>query len=402
MTRRNSTPPPRPNKPPKPTPDFPLYAHASGLWAKKIRGRVHYFGKWADPDGALAAYNAKKNDLHAGRLPREVEATDGTVFQVCGAFLTAKKRQMEARELSPRSYRDYADVCKLLVKSLGRNRLVSDLRPDDFAKLRAGIVKKWGPVRVGNVIQRIRTVFRYAYEVRIVKEPVWFGPEFRRPSKKTLRRERHKHGPKLFTAEEIRRLLDIASPPMRAMILLGINCGFGNSDCGNLPLKALDLDAGWVTYPRPKTEVPRRCWLWPETVQAIRDALAVRPEPKDPDHAGLVFLTKYGESWAKDIADSPISKEMAKLLKRLGIDGHRNFYTCRHTHRTVADESRDQAACDAIMGHESPHMSSVYREKISDDRLRAVAEHVRAWLFAPPPADEGGEPEVLPFVRKQA
>jgi hypothetical protein len=33
------------------------------------------------------------------------------------------------------------------------------------------------------------------------------------------------------------------------------------------------------------------------------------------------------------------------------------------------------------MGHEVPHMSSVYRETISDERLRAVADHVRAWLF---------------------
>jgi len=28
-----------------------------------------------------------------------------------------------------------------------------------------------------------------------------------------------------------------------------------------------------------------------------------------------------------------------------------------------------------------PHMSSVYRETISDARLRAVADHVRGWLW---------------------
>jgi hypothetical protein len=41
------------------------------------------------------------------------------------------------------------------------------------------------------------------------------------------------------------------------------------------------------------------------------------------------------------------------------------------------------------MGHEVPHMSAVYRETISDERLRAVADHVRAWLFSPQktPAD---------------
>jgi hypothetical protein len=40
--------------PAKPHPDFPLYAHKSGQWAKKVRGRAHYFGPWADSDAALA------------------------------------------------------------------------------------------------------------------------------------------------------------------------------------------------------------------------------------------------------------------------------------------------------------------------------------------------------------
>ncbi|NOY30733.1 MAG: tyrosine-type recombinase/integrase [Planctomycetes bacterium] len=44
-------------KPDKPTPNFPLYAHARGYWAKKIKGKLKYFGKWDDPDGALADYH---------------------------------------------------------------------------------------------------------------------------------------------------------------------------------------------------------------------------------------------------------------------------------------------------------------------------------------------------------
>jgi len=54
------------------------------------------------------------------------------------------------------------------------------------------------------------------------------------------------------------------------MILLGINCGLGNGDCGNLPLRALDLGHGWVDFPRPKTGIPRRGPLRPETVEAQR------------------------------------------------------------------------------------------------------------------------------------
>ena len=84
---------------------------------------------------------------------------------------------------------------------------------------------------------------------------------------------------------------------MKAMILLGINCGFGPADCGTLPAKGVDLATGWINYPRPKTGVPRRIPLWPETVAAIKASVAKRPKPLDEADAGLVFVTKYGQRW---------------------------------------------------------------------------------------------------------
>src|SRR5207302_1233691 len=149
-----------------------------------------------------------------------------------------------------------------------------------------------GPQRLSKTIQFVRCAFKYGYEAGLLDRPVRFGPGFKRPSKKVLRLHRAKQGPKLFTPEETRKLLDAASVHVRAMILLGINCGFGNSDCGNLPQSAVDLERGWVDYPRPKTGIPRRCSLWPETIQALRNALADRPEPKKAEHAGLVFVTR--------------------------------------------------------------------------------------------------------------
>jgi integrase len=390
MSEQHSTTPPACGKPDKPYPAFPLFPHATKRWAKKIRGQLHYFGPWGDPDGALKHYLEQKDDLHAGRKPRaDPEAL--TVKQLANAFLNHKHDLLDAGELSPRTWAQYKETCDLLVEQLGKQRLVSDLAPDDFAALRRRLAKRWRPGTLGNFIQRVRVVFKHAADNDLIDRPVRYGQGFKRPSKKTLRLERARQGHKLFTAEEIRRLLETPSVQLKAMILLGINAGLGNADCGRLPLRALDLERGQLDYPRPKTGMERRCPLWPETVQALKDALARRPEPKDPADAGLVFITRTGQAWHTDTTESPISYEVGKLLRRLGINGRQGlgFYTLRHTFRTVADEAKDQPAADFIMGHESPHMSSVYRERISDERLKAVTEYVRAWLFAAP---EAGNP----------
>jgi integrase len=401
---RKSTKSHRPDlgsKPEKPYPDFPLTAHPNGTWCKKIRGRLHYFGPWGDWQAALDKYLNERDDLQAGRVPRTQEqAAEPTLRDLANAFCNHKKTLLDAGELSPRTFNDAYATCKLLVDHFGPDRLLTDIRQEDFAGLRVALAKRLGTVALGNNVQRIRSVFKHAYDCEMITAPVRFGPGFRRPSQKAVRLQRSKAGPKLFTAEEVRRLIDAAGLPVKAMILLGINCGFGNSDCGNLPLTALDLDGGWINFPRPKTGVDRRCPLWPETVAALREAIAKRPEPKGKGHAGLVFITRHGFSWSKDVADSPVTKETGKLLRRLGINGRKglSFYTLRHTFRTIADKVKDQPAADHIMGHESTHMSSVYREQIDDERLKAVTEHVRGWLFPAPKKDKAEGKEVAATV----
>ena len=41
----------------------PLTPHDNGRWAKRIRGKLHYFGRWDDPEGALAEHLDQKDDL---------------------------------------------------------------------------------------------------------------------------------------------------------------------------------------------------------------------------------------------------------------------------------------------------------------------------------------------------
>src|SRR3954453_18831023 len=116
----------KPAKPNKPHPDFPLFPHAAGVWAKKIRGKLHYFGPWDDPDGALKKYLEQKDALHAGRKPRE-DPEALTVKQLANSFLNAKKALLDSGELKQRTWEEYKATTDLLVGELGKGRLVDDV-----------------------------------------------------------------------------------------------------------------------------------------------------------------------------------------------------------------------------------------------------------------------------------
>jgi integrase len=385
-------------RPPKPYPEFPLYPHRLGYWARKVRGKTHFFGRWGrvvdgkltrvEGDGwreALEAHRVQIDDLKAGRTPR-VQGDGATVAHVCNHFLTAKLRKVEAGELGARAFEEYRQTTDLLVASFGANRLVDDLAADDFGALRTQMAKRWGPVRLGNAITRVKGVFKYAVENRLIDRPAHFGTEFKKPGKAVLRRHRATNGGRMFEAAELRKLIDAAGPTMRAMIFLGVNCGFGNADCGSLQFANVNLESAWVDFPRPKTGIPRRCPLWPETVAAVRESLESRPKPATYAECGQVFLTVRGSAFVRTTGKSRtdlVAVRFARVLKAAGLyrEGV-GFYTLRHVFRTVADGARDPVAIDLIMGHADPSMGAHYRERVEDARLVAVASHVRTWLLA--------------------
>jgi integrase len=95
-----------------------------------------------------------------------------------------------------------------------------------------------------------------------------------------------------------------------------------------------------------------------------------------------VFLTHSGRPWTSGKDWSMVPAMFGKLVDDLGLKQRgRGFYTLRHVFRTVADETLDMPAIDLIMGHTANDMASVYRERIADDRLRRVVNHVHRWLF---------------------
>src|SRR5262249_21160152 len=154
----------------------------SGHWSKRVRGRLCYFGRWSQkvngrlvplPDGgnwkaALARYELEIGDLKAGRV-RQANLSDPNglrVGELCNGFLHAQRQRVEAKEpeITLQSFREYKEACDEVVAEFKAHRLVADLKPTDFQRLKAGMTKRWGAARVGKFVALIRKVFKDARE----------------------------------------------------------------------------------------------------------------------------------------------------------------------------------------------------------------------------------------------
>lgn len=402
MTLANSNLKSAKRKPNKPHKDYPLFAHASGQWAKKVRGKLYYFGTWDDSHAALEKWIEQKDALLAGRTPEVHSGSELTVEYLCNHFLESKEADYESGELSAHAFTDYLAYCRRLTEFFGRTKLVEQLRPTDFARFRAELAKpRPHKNKQGKVVRKAkkslslkgletqiaycRAVFNYAEKNYLIEVPLrkLWGTSFDKPKSTAIEKERNSNGARRFVeSSEIHTLLEHATPVMRAFILLAINAGIGNTDAARIEFKHCDLKNGVLELPRSKTGKTRKCFLWPETVAAIECVVSKRPVPKDNADSSHIFLTQAGGNWIPRPKDNAITKEFTKLkLKADLIRAGLSFYSLRHTFQSVADETRDFVAVSYIMGHAKRSISDTYRHQISDDRLRAVTDHVRKWLF---------------------
>ena len=391
----------------KPYAEFPLTPRGDNRWCKRIKGQLHYFaGDWKD---ALAEYERQAPYLHDGiEPPPKPDENALTLAGLLNHWLTHKRGLVDGGELSSRTFIDNHATAAILVEVLGDKRAAEDIGPQDFARVRDEMAKRWGPSRLGLQVLAVRSIFKFGFEMDLLSKPAKFGPAFIPPKEKVLRVEKQKRGSREFTPEQIEAMLKIASPNMKLATLLGINAGLGAADLGALPISAIDIETGILSFPRVKTATERRCPLWPETLAAVREVLAARVEPRNPRDTGLLFIRprqrdRYVRSFSSEHAGGnltqertdALSQEFGRLCKKAGIVG-RSHYDLRRTFQGRAEACGDLVAIAIIMGHtpQKNDMASRYRQQVDDSRLLAAVNAVRSWLYGDAKAKKEQSPRL--------
>lgn len=196
-------------------------------------------------------------------------------------YLTYQYSKLQADDLTAKHHNDQISSLNKLMAFLGQNRKVKSISTLDLQNYKRRLQKSYGSVcRLNLHISIMKAMFHWARKNELLKNI----PNIDAISRvKVIHQERF-----TFDSEKINKLLSAADVKMRAMIGLGLNCGFGCTDCSELKWTDLDLVNSRVTLPRKKTGILRDLPLWPETVESLE---------KIPKTGKLVFYTSRGNPY---------------------------------------------------------------------------------------------------------
>ncbi|TKJ32672.1 MAG: hypothetical protein CEE38_22770 [Planctomycetes bacterium B3_Pla] len=348
---------------------FPLTLHPTGQYCKKIRGKIRYFG--TDKKQALESYLAQATFLHGTRSLMHKASNDKmTLMQLVGLYLQYQHARMLADNLTPRHYNEQTDSLNRLMAFLGQGYRIESISTLDLQSYKSKLQSHYASVdRLNLNIGIMKAMFHWARRNDILESI----PNIDAISKsKVVHKEMY-----TFNSQQINKLLSAADIKMKAMIWLGLNCGFGCTDCGKLQWTDLDFKDRRVKLARNKTGVERNFPLWSETMQALKEL---------PRSGPFVFYTSKGHLWIRTVAKTNddgerkyifvnrITPTFSRLMKKVRIHAPRGtgFYSLRRTAATMAARSGDPFAVQRLLGHVDLTMATRYVQDLSEQTDRVI------------------------------
>jgi integrase len=347
---------------------FPLTLHPTGQFCKKIKGKLYYFGN--ERQAAYQKYLEQASYIHLNEGKSSSIENNLSIKTLCNLCLDYYESRVTSGEIKPRQFYDQTRLLKVFVKYCGSNTPIAEITTFQLQMYRKKMVKdKKSSNTINNHISAVKAMFNWAQNNEIIASI---------PNLKAIKKiASSKTDKQIFSETETKKLLGSANDNMKAMILLGLNCGFGCTDCSELMWKNVDFEHGRIHFARTKTGVNRNLPLWQETVDSLK---------KLPVVNDFVFITGQGNKYVrvdkkmqsdgsvKMLHYNSISSEFSRLLKETGLKTEKGvgFYTLRRTAATLAARSGDPFAVQRLLGHADLKMASVYVQDVSEQTDRVI------------------------------
>lgn len=343
-------------------------------------GRRIYFG--SDHATALERYHRFEAKLPA--LEPAPSAVSPTAKELANRFIAAQQANWRSPERTLKGYRDW--LGRFLTDHPGLR--TDELTVERFVAWKLSLRERgYAPESINHYLSAVRAMYRFAEDAGLMER----APRLRRV-KNESREKTGSHAKLLYTPDQIARLLATADVQLRAMILLGLNCGFGPKDLEDLLWT--HLEGRRVSLPRSKTGVSQTFLLWPETLDAFeavsrhRAALVVRLERRGRERTdgGHIFATKFWRPWTKDA----VAEQVRKLCRKAGVPCY-GFYRLRHCASTTMSLVATPHVHRRFMRHTQLQQQVTYTHT-PDAEVDAAVVKARAELLGAATANAGIDP----------
>jgi integrase len=353
-------------------PRQPKYAYClhrpSGQAYVRVRGRVHYLGKYGTHESRVRHQNIVAAELAQVALVNAARPL--SVGELCERFVLAMRE-----EYGPKSW--WEEVARLVAQTLCVKHAgmeAATFGPKSLQDIQQTLLKEGRLTRYGinRRKQHIVALFKWAVSQELVLPSVWHSLQ----AVKAIRRGKGRDNPPRVPADPVAVDAVVAH--------LAANGNHGAALCvrfmratGCRPSEAFAATAAdfrlsdampiYTVREHKNTHrgMERIVPLNAAAVAAVRDALALRPQTHGP-----LFPNGAGNCWEKSV--------MLNIVKRaclqLGIP-HWTPYQLRHLAATEAvNRTGNEAAVAAMLGH-APDSTIVRRYSVNRLQLAAQAAH---------------------------
>lgn len=348
-----------------------------GRWWKSIGGKVRYFGggkscndvesyREAEKEYFEFALNEEKNQTV------EIPMTKMTIADVAEEYL----QDLYSRHVRGEITAIYVEKSRLyLSQVLDRmgEKKINSITESDFNKYKNQILNKVfdnGDKRTisiytaKDILKTLKIFIRWSWKMRLLDHLPRNIDDLAKIHSKLIEEPK----PKFFTLDELSTLWLNANSRTQCFIVLGLNCGYGQTDVSSLRIGEVDYENGYIERDRTKTGIRAKHKLWRVTLRLLKEHCY--QYEKKTDGSERVFLTSNNEVLVRDCfkADNKffrsdaIKNAFGRLQKKTEINGGRGFYALRKTGSSIIEEI-DPLATEMYLAHAEPGMKRHYAQR---------------------------------------
>lgn len=181
-----------------------------------------------------------------------------------------------------------------------------------------------------------------------------------------------------LSPEEEQRLLEAldTTPPLKALVVVGLETGLRRSDLLGLTWRAVDWEGEVLHVVQVKTGEPVVVPIFP----ACRIALEWCRDRGIRSMNGAVLLDHRGLPWTEQVLKDAwnAAKKRAGITRRFRLHDLRHTFACR-----LASDGVSLPTIQVILGHRSPKATERYARVSPDAAVAQVRQQARRRLPAP-------------------